>query len=529
MPEPTPNLSATPRDRRVAVWLAAVTLLGLVLRTLMLGGVFPSADHCQLASGILLKPGYSWMISQPYGLLISLLVKLFVGTASALGVAVTEFLWRLPVALVGAAFVPMCYGFLRRSGCSRQSALWGGALVAVLPVHVDESRYLWGYEVLGAFFLVAELWTLTRFFEKPTFRNGLLASLAAGFYLISHGYIAPFAPCVLAAAFFLARGDGLTMAGRLGRGLKLLVVRLVWFAPLLAAPVYYSSLRHAANKRTRLGFYFFDHIDSYINGAGLLLGALLFAAAAVAIADKAFRRGHARLWAVGGALYLAPFIFGTPPGITAVAGYMLIGICLWLFCFIAVVDRFARNRPGAARVVLAVCFCVTLWSVVETLFMRDAVFDPNMVAADRGDVRPDIGTKAAGYLVRKHCPKATRVLAIHRAIEPPVMYYYFAEFSGRHTSFFDQPLDGPPNTRSARHAFVTFRGIADIVICEESQVAYVAADARFEERAVLHSEGRPRMWIFAVRSDSFPKLGAVDVVALNRAFDREMAWRVSLR
>jgi hypothetical protein len=58
-------------------------------------------------------------------------------------------------------------------------------------------RYLYRSEVFGAFFVTLAIWKLLDFFQQPTVRIELLASAPAGLYLISHGYIIPFIPCVI--------------------------------------------------------------------------------------------------------------------------------------------------------------------------------------------------------------------------------------------------------------------------------------------------------------------------------------------
>ena len=508
--------------------LGLVMVAGLLLRTMLLGNVFQSSDNCELPVKILRLPGYLWMAGEYYGVLINLLVKVFVGTVSALGITVTEFGWKLPIALVGTAQIPLTYGFLRALGCRRASALWGAALVAVLPVHIGQSRYMWGYEVLGVFFGTLAVWALIAFFRRPTAGRGLLASLAAGVYLISHGYIIPFAPCLAALVWLYAPGEG----GRWRRflnGVKLLVTRWVWVFPLLVSPLCYDSLRHALRKPTRLGFYLFDHLGGFVGNTGLVLALLLAGAALLALIDRFARTRATLLLSICGGLYFAPLVFGTPPGITVVRGYMLMGTWFWLVCLAVVLDRVASHRPKEARVLVAVVLVVTLWSDLETLFGRDMLFDPNLVTIERGEIPPDIGTKAAGYLARKHLAPDLRILALHRAIEPPNLYYYFRRDA---LSFFDLPLESRPSRRDpwdTRRALARFGPGADIVICEEAQVPDVRRSGGYDERVVIHSEGQPRMWIFCRPGVKLPRLPKADVVALNRAFDREFSWRPSLR
>ena len=519
-------------EQRARVWafaaLAAITLVAVLLRTVALGNVFQSSDNCELPVKILRISGYAWMARENYGVLINLLVKLFVGSASALGVTITEFWWKLPVALVGAMQPVLTYAFMRRLGCGRFGALASAAFMAALPVHVGQSRYTWGYETLGVFCVVLALWALVAFLQRPTLLRAAAASLAGALYLMSHGYILPFVPCFFITLYYFAPEPLLPPARRFLNALLLLARRGVWLAPLLAAPLYYHPLMHAFTKRTRPGFYLADHLPGFIGNAGLLLGVMMAAAALYAVVNRASRRRPEGLMALCGAFYLAPLVFGTPPDITVVRGYMLAGACFWLLCLGFVMDRAAQPRPRSLAALAALCCLVTLWSDVDTIFCRDAIFDPNLVTIERGDVPPDIGSKAAGCLVRKYLRPGARILALHRALEPPNLYYY----AGRgKLAFFDLPLEAPfspRRPRDTREAFRRFGPAADVVICEEAQLPYVAASPRFEKRVVLHSEGKPRMWIFARPGLGLPRLESADVRPLNRAFDREFAWKVPL-
>jgi len=512
------------RDRLLG-WLAAVMLLG---------NIFESSDNCELAVKILRNPGYLWMAAEPYGVLINLVVKLFVGTASALGVTVTEFVWKLPVAILGALYVPLAYLFLRRLGATRFGAKCGAAFLAVLPVHVGQSRYLWGYETLGALCVMLAFWALVAFFERPNRRRSVVASVAIALYLISHGYIIPFFPClaVLIIAFTPDPKGG--WGRRLLTGCLLMARRFVWVGPLLVSPLCYHSVKHALGKRSRLGFYFFDHLGGFLGNTGLILGLLAALVVLLALADRFLRARATICMALCGGIYLAPLILGVPPDVTVVRGYMLLGTCFWVFCLALALDRLSLVRPTAVKAVAIVCFVVTLWSAVETIFGRDQVFDPNLAVIERGDVPPDIGTKAAGYLIRKHLPSRARVLAIHRALEPPNVFYYFGK-GPQVKSFSDLPLEtraGTPfdaqRSRDTREAFARYGSGADVVICEEAQLPYVRASRRFVETIVLHSEGHPRMWIFARPDLGLPASPRADVREFNQAFDREHAPKVRL-
>ena len=198
--------------------LSGLILLAFALRSIGLDLTFRSADETAVATRILKFPGFAWMFREYYGLLINLIVKFWAAGVSVLGITLTEFWWKLPVALAGTLYVPLVWGYLGSLGAGTFGRLFGAAMTAVLPIHVMQSRYLWGYEVLGAFFLLLVLWAGRRFFEKPTRRRGAALSLAAGLYLVSHGYILPFLPTLLLAiVLWPAHDGGLRRQHRIGR------------------------------------------------------------------------------------------------------------------------------------------------------------------------------------------------------------------------------------------------------------------------------------------------------------------------
>jgi hypothetical protein len=500
---------------------ASIFLAALALRLIQLGTTFRSADEAAVAARILKNPGYAWMFREYYGLLINLLVKFGAALVSFLGLTLTEFWWKFPVALAGAFQAPLTYGFLKSLGAGRFGRLLGAALTAVLPLHVMQSRYLWGYEVIGVLAITLAIWALVRFFEKPTTRAGLTASLASGLYLVSHGYVLPFLPCLILLVILWAPAGSKNVFVRLWAGTKLLASKGVWVFPLLALPFCLYPVGHALRKPTRPGFYLVSHFSGFLGNIGLGIAVLLLVAAAAFIMVRSARSRTVSFLALGGAFYLAPLFFGTPADITAVRGYMLMGTMLWVWAAVLVLDGFAVKRRAGVGVGLltAVGLLMTMWGTVESVFRVDRAFDPSLVRAERGCVFPDPGVKAAGYLLRENLAPGATVLAIHRNIEPLNLFYYFGRDG---IAYYDLTL------ADTRRVFEADQGRADAVICEPEQREFVEASGRFELRATLSSEGRPRLHVFARPEVRLPSLEA-DVRELNRAYDRIYAPRVSWR
>jgi hypothetical protein len=496
-----------------------IFLAGLALRLIQLGTSFRSADEGAVAARILKYPGYAWMFREYYGLLINLLVKWSAALVSFLGLTLTEFWWKFPVALAGALQAPLTYGFLKSLGAGRFGRLLGAALMAVLPLHVMASRYLWGYEVLGVLSITLAIWALLRFFANPTTRAGLTASLASGLYLVSHGYILPFLPCLVLLIILWAPGGGTNLFGRFWAGTKLLARKGVWIFPLLALPFCLYPVGHTLKKPTRPGFYLLSHFSGFLGNTGVGIIILLLVAGAAFVKVREARTKIVIFLVLGGAFYLAPLFLGTPEGITAVRHYMLMGIVLWVWAATLVLDGFAAKRPSGVRAVVSLALLLTLWGTAESVFRVDRGFDPSLVTIDRGGVFPDPGVKAAGYLLRQGLAPDMTVLAIHRNIEPLNLFYYFGRDE---LAYYDLTL---PETR---RAFEADASRADVVICEPEQREFVEASGLFEPRIVLSSAGAPRLYVFARPAVPLPSLEA-DVRELNRTYDRTYAPKVTWR
>ncbi|MDD8013335.1 MAG: glycosyltransferase family 39 protein [Acidobacteriota bacterium] len=495
---------------------AAVLGLGLLLRVLFLGNVFQSSDNAALASRIVSRPGYSWMWREYFGVMINFLVKVWAAALSALGITLTETLWKLPVAIAGSLQAPLLLLFLRRLGCSSFSAWSGAAMSALLPIHVMWSRFPWGYEILGVFFCTMALWALLRFWQAPGRKTGLLASLAVGLYLISHGFIIPFIPSFIIALLLFAPDKTGSFFSRIYSGVICCSKNYVWLFPLLFSPLCLYPLAHTLSKKTRLGFYLGDHFSGLLADTGIFfLALLLLAALAYGASAKIRSQPIITLFGFTACAYLAPLFLGTPPGVTIARDYLLMGIYFWMLFAILVLDRLlAQKAPG--RWLWSICLACTLWGNVNQFFLSGRGWDPSRIEVFRGACDPDPGSKAAGYLVQKHLPQNSTLLVLHRNIEPPNLLYYFRR---QEISFYDLDL------AQSREAYLAIRKKADVVIADREQAALISGDPRFTLRIVLRSQNIPRLWLFSRREIPFPELDS-ETRPFNRLFDREFSWKV---
>jgi len=514
------EIRAAPRARSDFLIALFLVIGAAVLRTTHLGFPFHSSDHAELAVRILRCPGYAWMSRELYGFLISFYVKLCASFVSALGIGLTEFWWRLPIAAVGSLQPALTYFFLRWLGCRRIGATAGAAFIAVLPIHVCNSRYLWGYETLGIFCITGALWALIAFLKRPCPKLAVSASLALTLYLISHGYILPFAVCFLClVAAFGGPGDR-NVLKNFSIGMEQIVRRLIWLGPLFASPLLVSPILHALRKKTHLGLYVDDHFADFVGNMGWVLCAVILATVVVGILLKAIRTRATVFFAISGAAYFAPLVFGTPPGITLAGSYLLMGTYLWILCAAVVLDRLAARFRFPVMCAVVLCTVVTAWGA------KDAAIFPeqNMVGtllrvrSAPGATPRDCGAKAAGYYVRKHVPTTSRVLALARVLEPPNLFYYF----GRNKfAFYDL------TTEASIRKFEEMGNSVDVVICREAQRLAVEADGQFILRATVSNQRRPCMWIYSRENTPLPEKN-LRTEKINRLFDLEFAPRVSI-
>jgi len=568
--------------------LLLLLIIALLIRIIYLGNTFQTSDNAELAVKIISKPGFSWMLWENYGLIINLIVKSFVIFASYLGITITEFWWKFPIAFIGSLQALLTYFFLRWVGTTNLGSLIGAAILTILPIHVMQSRYLWGYEVLGIFFVTIALWALLYFFSKPNILTGLLVSFFIGLYLLSHGYFLPFAACLFFAILLFAKYDtskirckpyiliiavlfiassfvvNRHLLGRifapdgsfsphgdvaqiilifqmilffLGMYLlpsnnllshfpqkieaiilrtDLLIFNFVWLFPVLFIPLYFSPIKHAFNKQTRFGFYLFDHLHGFVNNIGIFLLFLILSSTIIFLFNKNFRNKLNLFFLLCGIAYLVPIFVGTPPGITVVRGYLLMGIYFLILFSVLIVEKLINIQPVIVIPLMITLILVTMWGTIDTIFMREKYFDPTFILNERGSIPPDAGSKTAGYLIRKYLDPSEEVLAIHRNIEPPNLYYYFGREKYSH---YDLALE------DTYPIYSDMKDNVNVVILEESQISFIESNSDFQRRIVVYSENYPRMYIYAKSAVELPILNA-DVEEYNVLFDDEFSWEI---
>ncbi|MDP2684435.1 MAG: glycosyltransferase family 39 protein [bacterium] len=500
------------------LFVLIIFIVALALRFIQLGNTFISSDNVELAQKIIVNKGYLWMIEENYGVLISFIVKVFVVSLSFLGVTVTEFWWKVPVAIIGSLQSVLVYIFLKKYlNVSKILAYFGATMIAILPIHVMQSRYLWGYEVLAVFFITLAIWSLLIFLRKPTLSHGLWASLFNGLYLISHGYILPYVLCVLLIILIYSDNERKINLKDILTRINLVFTKLVWIFPVLFLIFYANSLIHTFQKNTNLGFYVFDHLPGFVANVGIVLFVLYIFSIILNLYLRKSIKKEGLLFVFFAFFYLAPFFFGVPPDITVERGYMLMSAYFLLLSLVIIFDHYYLSHRKIIVMLMILGVSLTLWGTVESIFLKDVSFDPSLVKIERGSI-DDTGAKAAGYITRKFISPEIKILAVNKAIEPPVLDYYFKRADG---GYYDLSFE------LYKEVFFTNKDNFDIIIVDKETLPIVEADDTFIERIVLYSLHEPVMWIFAKQGVNIPEIKS-DVLNYNKLYDKEFSPKISI-
>ncbi|MFC1668840.1 hypothetical protein ACFL20_00490 [Spirochaetota bacterium] len=508
--------------RKVPVICTIILIIAAAafMRFFMLGNPFLSSDNLTLGYRMLKFSGFTWILFEQYGIIIAILDKLIVSLLAFSGITVTEFVFKMPIALMGVLQVPLTFLFLRRLNLSLFLALMGSALIAVFPLHISDSRYLYGYELFGVFFLTMAIWSLLNFFEGPTRRRGITASIFSGLYIISHGYFLPFFPVLVTIIFLFSPVKDGNIFDRFKAGLLVYLKNRAWLFLLILFPFTTRPWIHLYFKKTSMGFYLFSYLPDVAFAWGLFIAILFVISILINIFVKKTRSTAGFLFIIVSIVYLMPLWFGSPPGVTVARGYMLISLYSLMIYMLIVFDRFISiNKISLLRpvvyAVLILSFLGTAWGSIETFFFRDKLVDPALIHihSKRGSII-DTGVKAAGYIVRKYVPANAKVFAMHQSIEEENLFYYFNR---------DQYAYNDMTSGETIKKFNELSDKIDVVLCSNWQAKHVESDKRFIKRVVVKWDNLPQVVIYSKKHIKIPGM-FVSTSEYNKKFDNEYSW-----
>jgi hypothetical protein len=506
------------------VALALLVMIAALLRFSVLDRPFLSQDEVLPAYAACYMYGYLWMISfYSTGGIILFVAWLAAVVLTSLGVAMTEFWWIAPIAMVGTLQAPMTFALSRRLGCAVPAALCAAATMAILPIHVMQSRHALSHEVLAVFLTSAACLALLRLFERPSYRRGLGASFACGLYLVCHHYVVPFAVCFLAMCAFFGKGSERSVfRGILGGSATFARYGGPLF-PLLALPVVSISLGYTFIRRlphpafdVRLS----DFVTTLYQSAGPVIAAVLLVAIPLGLLRASARTPALLFCTVAGAAYLAPLFLSDSVDHHDVAQYSMVGIHFLVLAAALAIDPLVSTQlSGRAMSLIATSgLALTLAITTTTVFTESQSF--LALARQKGCVRDDLGIKTAGYFFRRHVPPRTPILALHPHLSRDAATYYLrgGDISGLYAMHGNQPA-------TDRAAF--FEAAApsvEVIVVGSDLFDLVDRDGRFELAVPIEAEGTARAWIFTRPGFELPR-GAVRVEDYNERFDREFGPR----
>jgi hypothetical protein len=457
------------------------------------------------------------MLKEYYGLMINIIVKLFTAILSSLDITLTEFWFKFPIAIIGALQIPLTYLFLRKLRCDFLLSSLGSGIISFLPIHVMLSRYLWGYDIIGLFFLTFTLIALVTFLSSGLKTSSFLFAITFSFYLVSHGYIVPSFPMLLFGFWLLGAQDLYHSFKDFKSNFRLLLSHKYWVIPIIILPLTIPAIYHALQKKTRLGLYFIYHFKDFLGNTGIGITLMIFSAIVLLffLRRKEFLNGVFLF--LSGIFYLSPIFLGAPPGITVARDYMLVGTFLLILLAIYVYDKL-HIKKFLKISIFTIILITTLLGTVSAIFFHEKGFLAMFVTVGRGGIE-DFGIKSAGYIIQKYVPLSEKVLAIHRNIEPENLFYYFKR---KEFAFYDLTLS------ESIGIFYRYKEKADILICDEEQVERIGADNNFLVKVILYDKMmKPKLWIFVKKEKGniLPFIKA-SVDHFNSNFDKEFSWKV---
>jgi hypothetical protein len=196
---------------------------------------------------------------------------------------------------------------------------------------------------------------------------------------------------------------------------------------------------------------------------------------------------------------------------------MLTGTYLLLIASIIIFSDLLKEKKALRFLIFSFIMLFTLSGDIDAVFFRGKLHNPDFIKIERGEVGVDPGTKTAGYFVQKYISSKKTILAVHRSIEPPNLYYYFDRDL---YSFYDlslvQTLD----------KIKRFKNKVDIVICDKDQLEFIKKTTDFRIQLVIYSENKPRIWILGKKDLLFPIVKA-DTEDYNKLFDKIFSPKVN--
>jgi hypothetical protein len=496
----------------------------LTLRSWNLHATLESSDQAALGYMLQYNYGVQWIFAHDYGPVLPAIEVAWCRLLSCFGRPIDERALRLPIVLMSLVQVGVSFGLMRRLRFSRRAAWAGCAAVAILPSLISDAHYLWAYQTTWLLTGSIALWASLAWFDERQGWQSAGAGAALCLHCLSslYSYGLPIALLVLWG--WHARSEGRSI--RVSFLISYLLACLASLAVILGAWLWTGQgqlgrlLLKSASGAAGLHFEQVLQLPRiWCSQLGPVFGAVCAGAVVLGLSRcrAADRRALPTIWACAS---IIPF--------TLLADWDRIGYAAH-YTFEA---TFAAALLGAAWIAEALT-ADAHWKAVALPLGLVSAFQLTLASVDVarpdvdyqsvtgievawGEVRPDAGTKAAGYYVRRFVPEDVTVLSLHtrNGMELPVAEYYCGRKILAH---YDVPEGGLVDLWRSMASRV------DVVLVETAHARLLSgSDLRCV--CILRRGGRVVRMVFARPELELPRRDS-ETSVMNAEYDRDCVPR----
>jgi hypothetical protein len=526
--------------------LALAILTGATLRLINNDQPFHTSDHAQLASvvtffyprnleALIPSATSSWnLLTNPHGMLPSVIGITFSTLIGIAGMTITEFWWNLPFVLVNLLPIPLAAIIVARVA-NKRAGLLAAFLLAILPLHTSLSRAS-GLNIpvaLDCHFVT--VLAFLNYYQEPTRNHARWAGIALAINLTVEVLFPILFGMVFAIGVLLTNPTKPGILMRIQQTRKRMFDTRVMLLPLLVVFFNFAMLiayvqgwisfgglaaRLAEGSDRQPGIYPGDFWDNATYAIGTIAFPLLLAlgAAGLPALVRFEQRALPLLWSL---VYLLPFLIFTRPHVYE---YFLFGTApLTLNAAIVIANWWEQGglrRWLAAGIypVLLVLFALRMVSMVFGIDVAPVVG----TGQAPGAVLPDQGFKAAAWWVRNHTEPDDLVFA-DSAFEEYQVWYYMrrpfiavtdAEYAGEAYEMLD-------NAERTPELYLVVPGNEDLLRQATDSMPHLQATVYADE------QGQPLLHIYGHEEHEQQAPEMIQRQTANRIFDQQFgSWRV---
>tara|TARA_Y100000031_G_scaffold39468_2_gene44374 strand:+ start:1087 stop:2835 length:1749 start_codon:yes stop_codon:yes gene_type:complete len=387
---------------------------------------------------------FRWGAVTPVILALNLIIL------KVLNITITEKLITLPIVLIGTLTIFVIY-LLGKELKNKYVGLMSALFLAILPLHVAQSRNIGGTWIISPFLLTLSVYLLVKYFYDKKY--GFWASLVVSLYLISTSLFGG----LIVLIPFIAILSSHSLFGGLKKIFKIknfVLPALFLLVPVVSYIIFsyygfkdFGFIGHIFHRGGGgIGFYIVTLFNDFVKDAGiylvvLFIGAIvygMFKLCGVVKEDKKFNKENGEkeknkeiiplIWV---AIYTAPFLFLVKPEMTEISTYlnsMIIPLIILVGIFVYDVVEWLSDKNNMLYKYFKYCFVlvivlilvltsITMFGVVHRVSCNGDVNNYQML---QGSDYQNTGAKTAGYFVRENY----KDVKIFTDLRPATGHYY---------------------------------------------------------------------------------------------------------